>query len=181
MLLKCRVPKTNPCRGAPNDLNTGCNGLAHIGGAGLPRQIWGAWPSAQTLLNGLNYVIMSLFINPLAIAQEINHQGSRPNHGNGISNILPKNVRCRTMYRLKQRGPLTCWIQISRRSYPNGSCAGGAQIRQNISKQICRYNHIKKLGLQHKSCRHNINVMLIPTDLRVFFSYFSQTLIPIRH
>src|SRR5699024_9832256 len=140
---------------------------------------WSAWPSAQALLNSLDHVIMGLFINPLAITQEINHQGSRPNHSNGISNILPKNIRCRAVNWLKQRGPLTRWIQISRRGYPNGSCTSRTQIRQNITKQIGRYDHIKKLRLQHKTCRHNIDVMLIPTDLGVFFSNFSQPFIPI--
>jgi len=80
---------------------------------------------------------------------------------NGVGDSLACDVGCGTVNGFEHRGEFSFRIQIRRRSNADGSHDGGAQVGENISKQIRSHNHVKPIRVADKVSGQDIDVILV--------------------
>ncbi|CSS33705.1 Uncharacterised protein [Shigella sonnei] len=124
---------------------------------------------------------MRLLETLIAIAEKIEHHRTGPNCGDRVSNIFPVDIRRGTVDRLEERRESAFRIQVGGWGNANGAGAGRAKIGKDIAKQIGRHHHIEAFRLHHKTRAENINMLLVPADLRVILGHCFHSLIPVRH
>ena len=130
----------------------------------------------QNFPNGLENRIVRILMT-----EKFKHQRARPDLSNWISNTLARNIRCRSVHRLKKTRVGSSRIDIARGGYTDGSSAGRTQVRQDVAEKIAGNNNIEPVRMQNEVCGQYVDVKLVRTHVRIIFGHRLHALVPERH
>ncbi|MNM77006.1 hypothetical protein D3C81_888480 [compost metagenome] len=85
------------------------------------------------------------------------------------------------MDRFEQRRKAPLRIEVGRGGDADSTGAGRSQVGQNVAEQIRRHHHIETIWLQHEARTENVDVLLVPSDVRVLRGHCRRALIPVGH
>ncbi|MNT01221.1 hypothetical protein D3C72_1356780 [compost metagenome] len=75
------------------------------------------------------------------------------------------------MDRFEQRRKAPLRIEVGRGGDADGTGAGRSQVGENVAEQIRRHHHIETIWLQHEARTENVDVLLVPSDVRVLLRH----------
>ena len=85
------------------------------------------------------------------------------------------------MHGLEQAGEGALGVQVGRGGETYGAGGGGAQVREDVAKQVGGGHHVKTAGLQHETGCQDVDVLLVQRDLWVVLGDFVRALVPPGH
>ena len=85
------------------------------------------------------------------------------------------------MHGFKQRWKQTLWVEVGAGRNPNRAGACGAQVTQNVAKQIAGHHHIEGIRALHKMRGQDVDVKFVPSHIGVSLGHGGHPFIPIRH
>ena len=85
------------------------------------------------------------------------------------------------MYRLKHRWIFALGIQVRGRRNSNRAHDGGAQIGEDIAKEVGTYHNIESIGIANKVSGKNVNVELIGGNVGKLGANLRETFVPKWH
>ena len=94
--------------------------------------------------------------------QLLEHQGAREHRGDWVRDPFASERGRRAVHWLEQAGPARVKVGARREAEP--AHEPGAQVRENISVEIVRDDHLEPLGLAHQLHRQCVHVAVLRLD-----------------
>ena len=111
----------------------------------------------------------------------LEHHRTRPDLADRVGDAAAGNVGCRAMHRLEHRGVFACGVDVARGCYADRADHGGAEIGQDVAKQVRADHDIEPIGVADEMRGQDIDVVLVGPDIGIVARDGSKPLIPERH
>ena len=157
-----------------------CDGLsdkfAHVARGRCAAEVAGFYSAGCARFACSEYRVVCSFV-----AEPLEHHRAAPNLADGVGDAFPRDVRCAAVHWLEQARKFTLRVDVCARRDTDSAGACRTQVRENVTEQIARDDHIKKRWALHEMCAQNIDVEFILRQLGIFLRHLNNALVPIRH
>ncbi len=72
-------------------------------------------------------------------------------------------------------------VDVARRRDADRARAGGPQIRQDVAEQVGGHHHVEPVRVQDEMRGQDVDVVLVPPDVRIGLGHRLHPLVPVRH
>src|SRR5215472_7744696 len=150
------------------------NRLAQLSRSCRPTQVWCPYLSCcQHLLDGAHQISSCLLLTEM-VEQKL----ARPDRGDRIGNTPACNVRCRAVNGLKEARVAPWRVEIRAGSQPQAAGDSGAQVGENIAKEVGGHNDIQALRSRDEAGCQRVDQLLFVHNAGEIRSHLPEHLVP---